>query len=135
MNRVAIAVLTGACVLGCGGGPYPATGVEPGEAPLEHTTAVVYLDGGLTGDLRVVQQKTDRTPDGNLSVLVEFENLSSDELEIMISTVFRGEGNVPTEAETPWAHVRIPAKATHAYTTKALNAQAQRYTVRVREGS
>jgi hypothetical protein len=134
-RRAAIAMLVGAWSIGCSSGPQPATGLEPGEAAVEHTTTVVFLDGDLTGDLRVVQEKTDRTPEGNLSVLVEFENLSSDDLQLLVSTVFRGEGNTPTEAETPWAHVRIPAKATHAYRTRALNEKAQRYTVRVREGS
>ena len=72
-------------------------------------------------------------PDGRLEVVANVKNRENRRLEVQINCVFKDAAGFSSGDETPWQTLILSEYATEAVRFTAMNAQARKYTVRVRQ--
>ncbi len=106
--------------------------------PIEHraNTNIVTVDNDLAGPLcskiQIARQRTEWTPDGRLRIFVEIENRTTSELDLEIQTAFKDcDDNFLLDA-APWTVVVLHRNQTHVYAATAMNRDAVKAHVRLR---
>jgi uncharacterized protein YcfL len=126
---VTAAVLT---LAGCGtpAGPYPA---QDTKYSLENTESFVLMDKPTQVSITCTGFQQRVTSDGRLEVVANIKNRENRRLQVQISCAFKNEGGFSTGDETPWETLILGENATEAVRFTSMNAQAKKYTVRVRQ--
>jgi uncharacterized protein YcfL len=71
--------------------------------------------------------------DGRLEVVANVKNRENRRIQVQINCVFKDAQGFSTGDETPWQTLILSEYATEAVRFTAMNTQAKKYTVRVRQ--
>lgn len=131
ISFITIAVLTLAAI-GCktGGGAYQP--VDTTKYDLENHASFVLMDPGAQRSVTSsgIQQTT--LPDGRLRVAANIRNRENRRLQVQVQCEFKDEQGFTVDS-TPWQTLILTENGQETVSFDAMNAQAKRYTVRVRE--
>jgi uncharacterized protein YcfL len=125
-------VVAFALVTGCKT-PGPFTAQDTTKYTLENTESFVLMDKKVQYSVTStgLQQRT--TPEGRLEVVANIKNRENRRIQVQVSCVFKDESGFSTGDETPWQTLILGENVTEAVRFTAMNAQAKKYTVRVRQ--
>jgi uncharacterized protein YcfL len=100
---------------------------------LENHTTVVLMDPRVQTSVTCsgIQQRT--LPDGRLEVTANLRNRENRRIQVQVSCVFKDEQGFPTEGEPIWHNVILTENAQEAVSFTAMNTNAKKYTIRVRQ--
>jgi len=130
-SLAAAALFTAGCGSTYDKGPYlPQNSKTP---PYESSQPVVLLDPGVQYSITCTGTHEQTLADGRLEVTVQLRNRENRRLEVQANCVFKDAGGVATGDETPFQTVILTENATEQVKFTSMNAQAKRYTVRVRQ--
>lgn len=131
-------LLTGAALAlavfsGCQTQPGPYAPQDTTKYTLENTDTFVVMDKQVQYSVTCtgIQQRT--TADGRLEIVANVKNRENRRIQVQISCVFKDAQGFSTGDETPWQTLILGENTTEAVRFTAMNNQAQRYTVRVRQ--
>jgi uncharacterized protein (DUF2141 family)/predicted small secreted protein len=99
---------------------------------LENTEKFVLLDPGAQRSVTTSGLQESRTTDGRLEVTVNVRNRENRRIEVQINCVFKDEQGFAVD-ETPFQTLILTENAQESVRFTALNARAQKYTIRVRQ--
>lgn len=111
-------------------GPFPV--LDTTKFTLENTDNFVALDKAVQQAVTCTGISENRQND-RLEVVANVKNRESRRVEVQISCVFKDEQGFSTGDETPFQTLILTENATEAVRFTAMNANAKRYTVRVRQ--
>ena len=119
---------------GCGStydkGPYlPEKSKTP---PYESTEPVVLMDPGVQYSLTCSGLVEHTLADGRLEVVAQIRNRENRRIEVQVNCVFKDVAGVTTD-ETPFIALILTENATEQVKFTSMNAQAKRYTIRIRQ--
>lgn len=119
---------------GCAVEPGPFAPLDTTKYTLENTDRFVVLDqpAQISVTCTGLQELT-RPADGRLEVVANVKNRESRRIQVQINCVFKDEQGFSTGDETPWQTLILSENSTEAVRFTAMNAQAKKYTVRVRQ--
>jgi hypothetical protein len=133
MTRTTITRNLGALLLAslsaCGGGPERAEGLAPGEVDPQNYQ--VQDNDSIGSDIKVLTMTAERTPTDTLRIHVPIANMTSDDMELCLQTVFRDRDGIAYNDETTRERFAIPRNSTKTYSQQSLQARAQKFTVRI----
>lgn len=124
--------LGGALVAGChSGGAYPVKNAT--KYDLENQAQIVLLDRMVQRSVSCsgIQQRTNE--DGRLEVVANLRNRESRRIQVQVNCVFKDEQGFPTGDETPFQTLILTENAQEGVRFVAMNNQARKYTIRVRQ--
>ncbi|MBI5387142.1 MAG: YcfL family protein [Verrucomicrobia bacterium] len=98
----------------------------------EVTAKFVTLDPGAQRSVTCSSLQEGRTPDGRLTVAANIRNRENRRIEVQVNCVFKDEQGFMTE-ETSFSSLILTENETQTVKFESLNAQAKKYTVRVRQ--
>lgn len=129
---VSAALMAAGCKSTYDKGPYlPQQSKTP---PYESTEPVVLLDPAMQYSVTVSAPPQARLlDDGRLEVVVQLRNRENRRLEVQANCVFKDVNGIGIGDETPFQAVILTENATEQVRFTSANAQAKRYTVRVRQ--
>jgi uncharacterized protein YcfL len=137
MKYCALTLVAAACIAlaGCSStydkGPYvPQTSKTP---PHEAKEPVVLLDPGVQHSVTSTAVQQQQLEDGRLQVTVQLRNRENRRIEVQANCVFKDLNGFSTGDETPFQTVILTENATEDVRFTSANAQAKRFTVRVRQ--
>jgi uncharacterized protein YcfL len=125
---LALGALTG-CTMPTG--PFPP--LDTTKYTLENSERFVLLDQPTQVSVTCTGLQEITLPDGRLEVVANVKNRENRRLEVQIHCVFKDASGFSTGDETPWQTLILSEYATEAVRFTALNGQARKYTVRVRQ--
>jgi uncharacterized protein YcfL len=112
-------------------GPFPP--LDTTKYTLENSERFVLLDQPTQVSVTCTGLQEISLPDGRLEVVANVKNRENRRLEVQIHCVFKDASGFSTGDETPWQTLILSEYATEAVRFTALNGQARKYTVRVRQ--
>ena len=127
-------ILAGGVFTGCKThqeGAY--TPVNATKYDLENTERFVLLDPGAQRSVTTagpIQEKV--LADGRLQVTTNVRNRENRRIQVQINCVFKDEQGFPID-ETPFKNLILTENSQEGVTFTAMNTQARKYTIRVRE--
>lgn len=126
---IAAAALLGA---GCRTGEGAYAPVNTTKYDLENQAQFVLLDKGAQRSVTSsgIQQQT--LPDGRLEVTANIRNRENRRIQVQINCEFKDEQGFPID-ETPFQTLILTENAQEPVRFTAMNAQAKKYTIRVRQ--
>jgi uncharacterized protein YcfL len=127
---IAAAVLTFA---GCKTPPGPYTAQDTTKFTLENTESFVLMDKPTQVSVTCTGLQQRLNSDGRLEVVANVKNRENRRIQVQISCVFKDDAGFSTGDETPWQTLILGENATEAVSFTAMNTQAKKYTVRVRQ--
>lgn len=137
MNIKPVALLVSIVALGMSAGcvtqPGPFAPLDTTKFTLENTEKFVLLDKPAQNSVTCTGLQERPLGDGRLEVVANVKNRESRRIQVQINCVFKDEQGFSTGDETPWQTLILSENATEAVRFTAMNAQAKRYTVRVRQ--
>ena len=137
MNTKPVALLLSLLALGFTAGcvtePGPFTPLDTTKFTLENTEKFVLLDKPAQNSITCTGLQERPTADGRLEVVANVKNRESRRVQVQINCVFKDEQGFSTGDETPWQTLILSENSTEAVRFTAMNPQAKRYTVRVRQ--
>jgi uncharacterized protein YcfL len=129
-----IAVLSLSAVLlglsGCGGGASLPKNTD--RYNYEDSSTFVLMDARAQRSVTSSGIQQVSLPDGRLEVAANLRNRENRRIEVQWQIVFKDAQGFETEA-TPWKTVILTENGQETVRAASMNAQAKRYTVRVRE--
>jgi hypothetical protein len=133
-NSILILGATALIAAGCSStydkGPYlPQKSKTP---PYEDTERLILLDPGVQYSVTMATYAQRTLEDGRLEVVVGLRNRENRRLEVQVDCLFKDEAGVVTD-EAPFQAVILTENATEQVKFVSLNAQAKKYTIRVRQ--
>jgi uncharacterized protein YcfL len=137
MNSPAISLFAAAAALallsGCATqtGPFPP--LDTTKFTLENTDRFVLLDQPTQNSVTCTGLQEVPLTDGRLEVVANVKNRENRRIQVQINCVFKDAQGFSTGDETPWQTLILSEYATEAVRFTAMNAQAKKYTVRVRQ--
>lgn len=137
MNTKLLAVtvcLAGLAVLaGCATptGPYPP--LDTTKFTLENTDRFMLLDQPAQYSVTCTGLQERTLADGRLEVVANVKNRENRRIQVQINCVFKDSQGFSTGDETPWQTLILSEHATEAVRFTAMNTQAKKYTIRVRQ--
>jgi len=112
-------------------GPFPP--LDTTKYTLENSERFVLLDQPTQVSVTCTGLQEIALPDGRLEVVANVKNRENRRLEVQIQCVFKDATGFATGDETPWQTLILSEYATEAVRFTAMNGQARKYTVRVRQ--
>jgi uncharacterized protein YcfL len=112
-------------------GPYAAK--DTTKYTLENTENFVLMDKKVQYSVTSTGIQQRINDDGRLEVVANIKNREDRRIQVQVSCVFKDEQGFSTSDETPWQNLILGEYTTEAVTFKSMNAQARKYTVRVRQ--
>lgn len=127
------AVLAAGVLTGCSTptGPFPP--LDTTKYTLENSERFVLLDQATQVSVTCTGLQEVTLPDGRLEVVANVKNRENRRLEVQVNCVFKDASGFSTGDETPWQTLILSEYATEAVRFTAMNGQARKYTVRVRQ--
>lgn len=127
------AVLAAGLLTGCTmpTGPFPPR--DTTKYTLENSERFVLLDQPAQVSVTCTGLQEITLPDGRLEVVANVKNRENRRLEVQVNCVFKDASGFSAGDETPWQTLILSEHATEAVRFTAMNAQARKYTVRVRQ--
>jgi uncharacterized protein YcfL len=126
----AAAVLTFA---GCKTPPGPFTAQDTTKYTLENTESFVLMDKPTQVSVTCTGLQQRVNNDGRLEVVANVKNRENRRIQVQVSCMFKDDSGFSTGDETPWQNLILGENATEAVRFTAMNTQAKKYTVRVRQ--
>jgi uncharacterized protein YcfL len=121
-----------ALLAACQSGPYaPQADRRPGVD--EATATVVLLDSAVQASVTSAGDRGTVLPDGRLRAQANLKNRESRRVQVQVQCVFKDEQGFATGDEMPWVTLILSENATEAVEFTSMNAQARKYTIRVRQ--
>lgn len=137
MNIKPVALLTSIIALGLSAGcvnpPGPFAPADTTKFTLENTEKFVLLDKPAQNSVTCTGLQERTSGDGRLEVVANVKNRESRRIQVQINCVFKDDQGFSTGDETPWQTLILSENATEAVRFTAMNPQAKKYTVRVRQ--
>jgi uncharacterized protein YcfL len=127
LTAAALAVLA----TGCETGAYPPKNTT--KFDLENTANFVVMDRMVQNSVTCSGIQQGVTEDGRLKLVANVRNREARRIQVQISCVFKDENGFPTGDETPWTNLILTENAQEGVPFTAMNTQAKKYTVRVRQ--
>jgi uncharacterized protein YcfL len=118
---------------GCKTPPGPFTAEDTTKFTLENTESFVLMDKPTQVSVTCTGLQQRVNNDGRLEVVANVKNRENRRIQVQISCVFKDESGFSTGDETPWQTLILGENATEAVRFTAMNTQAKKYTVRVRQ--
>jgi uncharacterized protein YcfL len=137
MNSTSFALLVSvsslALVSGCATqtGPFPP--LDTTKFTLENTDRFVLLDQAAQYSVTCTGLQEIPLADGRLEVVANVKNRENRRIQVQINCVFKDAQGFSTGDETPWQTLILSEYSTEAVRFTAMNPQAKKYTVRVRQ--
>lgn len=130
----ALVVLAGAALLaGCATEPGPFTPQDTTKYTVENTEKFVLLDKPTQVSITCTGLQERVLPDGRLEVVANVKNRENRRIEVQVNCVFKDDQGFSTGDETPFQTLILAENSTEAVRFTAMNTQAKRYTIRVRQ--
>ena len=128
-----VSVTTLAFVSGCATqtGPFPP--LDTTKFTLENTDRFVLLDQPAQNSVTCTGLQEIPLADGRLEVVANVKNRENRRIQVQINCVFKDAQGFATGDETPWQTLILSEYSTEAVRFTAMNPQAKKYTVRVRQ--
>ena len=118
---------------GCKTPPGPFTAEDTTKFTLENTESFVLMDKPTQVSVTCTGLQQRVNNDGRLEVVANVKNRENRRIQVQISCVFKDDSGFSTGDETPWQTLILGENATEAVRFTAMNTQAKKYTVRVRQ--
>jgi uncharacterized protein YcfL len=137
MNSSSLALLVSVAALtllpGCvtQTGPFPP--LDTTKFTLENTDRFVLLDQPTQNSVTCTGLQEIPLADGRLEVVANVKNRENRRIQVQINCVFKDAQGFSTGDETPWQTLILSEFSTEAVRFTAMNPQAKKYTVRVRQ--
>lgn len=112
-------------------GPFPP--LDTTKFTLENTDRFVLLDQPTQNSVTCTGLQEIPLSDGRLEVVANVKNRENRRIQVQINCVFKDAQGFSTNDETPWQTLILSEYATEAVRFTAMNTQAKKYTVRVRQ--
>jgi uncharacterized protein YcfL len=134
MKTLALAPLAAALLfLGACKTPGPFTAEDTTKYTLENTENFVLMDKRVQYSVTSTGLQQRVTPDSRLEVVANIKNRENRRIQVQVSCEFKDDSGFSTGDETPWQTLILGENATEAVRFTAMNPQAKKYTVRVRQ--
>lgn len=137
MKNSALLPLAATAVLGllagCSSQPGPYLPQDTTKYTIENTEKFILMDPRAQHSITCTGLQENPLPDGRLDVVANVKNRENRRLQVQISCVFKDAQGFTTGDESPWQTLILGENATEAVRFTSMNAQARRYTIRVRE--
>ncbi|MBL9211352.1 MAG: YcfL family protein [Opitutaceae bacterium] len=137
MTTKPVALLVSAVVLSLGAGcatePGPHAPLDTTKFTLENTDRFVLLDKPAQYSVTCTGLQERPLADGRLEVTANVKNREARRIQVQINCVFKDDQGFSTGDETPWQTLILSENSTEAVRFTAMNTQARKYTVRVRQ--
>lgn len=101
--------------------------------PLGENAPVVFESKGVAKCVAVVSCQQGTMPDGRLRMTANLQSLANHPLEMQVNCVFKDDHGFSTGDETPWQTLILTEHAQETVSFVAMNTQAKKATIRVRE--
>lgn len=127
------AVLAAGVLAGCATptGPFPP--LDTTKYTLENSERFVLLDQPAQVSVTCTGLQEVILPDGRLEVVANVKNRENRRLEVQVNCVFKDASGSSTGDETPWQTLILSEYVTEAVRFTAMNGQARKYAVRIRQ--
>jgi len=127
------AVLAAGVLAGCATptGPFPP--LDTTKYTLENSERFVLLDQPSQVSVTCTGLQEVILPDGRLEVVANVKNRENRRLEVQVNCVFKDASGSSTGDETPWQTLILSEYGTEAVRFTAMNGQARKYAVRIRQ--
>lgn len=113
--------------------PGPLPPLDTTKFTLENTEKFVLLDQPTQYSVTCTGLQERPLGDGRLEVVANVKNREPRRIQVQVNCVFKDEQGFSTGDETPWQTLILSENSTEAVRFTAMNTQAKRYTVRVRQ--
>lgn len=137
MNSKSLCLLVSAAALalvtGCATQTGPFAPLDTTKFTLENTDRFVLLDQPAQNSVTCTGLQEIPLADGRLEVVANVKNRENRRIQVQISCVFKDAQGFSTGDETPWQTLILSEFSTEAVRFTAMNIQAKKYTVRVRQ--
>ena len=120
-------------VAGCASGPGPHLPLDTTKFTLENSERFVLLDQTTQNWITCTGLQERWLGDGRLEVVANVKNRETRPVQVQVNCVFKDEQGFSTSDETAWQTLHLSESATEAVRFTAMNPQAKRYTIRVRQ--
>lgn len=101
--------------------------------PLGEKCPVVFESKGIANCVAPVNVQESTMPDGRFRIVANLQSLANHPLEMQVNCVFKDEHGFSTGDETPWQTLILTEHAQETVSFVAMNKQAKKATIRVRE--
>src|SRR5436305_1915969 len=135
-NRSILSLAAGVALAlgaGCTTPPGPFPPIDTTKFTLENTDRFVLLDQPAQYSVTCTGLQERTLDDGRLEVVANVKNRESRRIQVQINCVFKDEQGFSTGDETPFQTITLSENATEAVRFTAMNPQAKKYTIRVRQ--
>ena len=122
-----------ALTAGCATQTGPFAPLDTTKFTLENTEKFVLLDQPAQYSVTCTGLQERPLADGRLEVVANVKNREARRIQIQVNCVFKDEQGFSTGDETPWQTLILSENSTEAVRFTAMNPQAKKYTVRVRQ--
>ena len=129
-----LTVLLAALVLsGCQTPPGPFLPQDTTKYSIENTEKFVLMDRPTQISVTCTGLQERINADGRLEVVANVKNRENRRIQVQVRCVFKDEQSASTGDETPWQTLILGENATEAVRYAAMNNQARKYTISVRQ--
>ena len=118
---------------GCASQPGPYTAQDTTKYTVESTEKFVLMDKQVQYSITCTGLQEPLRDDGRLEVVANIKNRENRRLQVQVSCIFKDAQGFTTGDETPWQTLILGENATEGVRFTAMNTQARRYTIRVRQ--
>jgi uncharacterized protein YcfL len=132
-NPLWLFALAGLFLTGCTTVPGPYTSQDTTKYTVENTEKFVVLDRPAQISISCTGLQERILPDGRLEVVANVKNREGRRLQVQVNCVFKDEQGFSTGDESPFQSLILSENSTQAVRFTALNNQARKYTIRVRQ--
>jgi uncharacterized protein YcfL len=137
MNYQPVALLLSVAALAltasCASDPGPFAPLDTTKFTLENTDRFVVLDRPAQYSVTCTGLQDRPLADGRMEVTANVKNREARRIQVQINCVFKDDQGFSTGDETPWQTLILSENSTEAVRFTAMNTQARKYTVRVRQ--
>lgn len=118
---------------GCATEPGPFTPQDTTKFTIENTENFVLLDKPTQTSVTCTGLQQNMLADGRLEVVANVKNRENRRIQVQIDCVFKDDQGFATGDETPFQTLILTENATESVRFTAMNTQAKKYTIRVRQ--
>lgn len=122
-----------AMLAGCQTEPGPFLPQDTTKYTVESTDKFVLMDKKAQYSVTCTGLQEGTTTDGRFEVAANIKNRENRRIQVQVSCVFKNDQGISNGDETPWQTLILGENATETIRFVAMNDQARKYTVRVRE--
>ncbi len=133
LSALALLLSATAAFTGCASKPGPHAPQDTTKYTLENTEMFVLADEAVQRSVTCTGIQTRSTADGRLQVVANIKNREARRIQVQVSCVFKNEAGFATGDETPWELIDLTENITHSAIFTAMNPQAKKFTIRVRQ--